>query len=108
MVGTDPSTDIALIKIEVASKLPYLDLGDSESIRVGDWVLAVGNPLNYEHTVTVGVVSAKGRRLGGGLGARDINFDDFIQTDAAINFSISMTSSRPMPPSISATRAVPW
>jgi serine protease Do len=89
MVGTDPSTDIALIKIKVASKLPYLDLGDSESIRVGDWVLAVGNPLNYEHTVTVGVVSAKGRRLGGGLGVRDVNFDDFIQTDAAINFGNS-------------------
>jgi serine protease Do len=89
LVGTDPSTDLALIKIKVESKLPYLDLGNSESIRVGDWVLAVGNPLNYEHTVTVGVVSAKGRRLGGGLGVRDVNFDDFIQTDAAINFGNS-------------------
>ncbi len=89
VVGSDPSTDLALIKIDIDSRLPYLTLGNSDSIRVGDWVLAVGNPLNYEHTVTVGVVSAKGRRLSTGLGARDVNLDDFIQTDAAINFGNS-------------------
>ena len=89
VVGSDPSTDLALIKIKVDSRLPHLDLGDSDRIRVGDWVLAVGNPLNYDHTVTVGVVSAKGRRLQTGLGVRDVNLDDFIQTDAAINFGNS-------------------
>ena len=89
VVGSDPSTDLALIKIKVNSRLPYLDLGDSDRIRVGDWVLAVGNPLNYDHTVTVGVVSAKGRRLQTGLGVRDVSLDDFIQTDAAINFGNS-------------------
>ena len=89
VIGADPSTDLALIKIDVDKRLPYLELGDSEEIRVGDWVLAVGNPLNYDHTVTVGVISAKGRRLGATLAGRDFNLDDFIQTDAAINFGNS-------------------
>ncbi|MFQ5877418.1 MAG: Do family serine endopeptidase [Acidobacteriota bacterium] len=89
VVGSDPSTDLALIKVDLGKKLPYLRLGDSDSIRVGDWVVAVGNPLAYDHTVTVGVVSAKGRRLGSSLGGRDFSFDDFIQTDAAINFGNS-------------------
>jgi serine protease Do len=87
VVGTDPSTDLALIKIEVAKKLPYLSFGNSETLRIGDWVIAVGNPLQYEHTVTVGVVSAKGRKLGGL--SRDFSLDSFIQTDAAINFGNS-------------------
>ena len=87
VVGTDPSTDIALIKIEVAKKLPYLGFGNSDTLRIGDWVIAVGNPLQYEHTVTVGVVSAKGRKLGGL--SRDFSLDSFIQTDAAINFGNS-------------------
>ena len=87
VVGTDPSTDLALIKIEVAKKLPYLAFGNSETLRIGDWVIAVGNPLQYEHTVTVGVVSAKGRKLGGL--SRDFSLDSFIQTDAAINFGNS-------------------
>ncbi len=78
LVGKDPDTDVALIKIE-ADNLPVLPLGDSEAIEVGDWVAAIGSPFNFAHTFTVGVVSAKGRRLGVG------NYDDFIQTDASIN-----------------------
>ncbi|HKQ96744.1 MAG TPA: Do family serine endopeptidase [Candidatus Polarisedimenticolia bacterium] len=87
VVGSDPSSDIAMIKIEVPKKLPYLTLGDSETLRIGDWVMAIGNPLQYEHTVTVGVVSAKGRILRGL--SRDASLDNFIQTDAAINFGNS-------------------
>lgn len=78
LVGADPDTDVALIKIE-AKGLPFLPVGDSDSTRVGDWVAAIGSPFNFPHTFTVGVVSAKGRRLGVG------NYDDFIQTDASIN-----------------------
>ena len=89
--GKDESTDIALLKIEVPHPLPELQLGDSDSLRVGEWVLAIGNPLGSElgdeHSVTIGVVSAKGRQL------RDINRDptlaNYIQTDAAINFGNS-------------------
>jgi serine protease Do len=87
VVGTDPSSDLALIKIGVDKKLPFLTMGDSEALRIGDWVMAVGNPLQYEHTVTVGVVSAKGRQLRGL--SRDFSLDSFIQTDAAINFGNS-------------------
>jgi serine protease Do len=87
IVGTDPSTDLALIKINVDKRLPYLPFGDSDSLRIGDWVLAVGNPLSYEHTVTVGVVSAKGRQLRNL--SPDPSLDNFIQTDAAINFGNS-------------------
>jgi serine protease Do len=78
VVGRDPKTDIALIKITPKSPLPAASLGDSEALQVGDWVVAIGNPFGLGHTVTVGVVSAKGRTLGG-------NYDDFIQTDASIN-----------------------
>src|SRR6266581_1824804 len=87
VVGADPSTDLALIKISVSHKLPTVPLGDSDALRVGDWVIAVGNPYFYEHTVTVGVVSAKGRKLR--ELSRDFSLDDFIQTDAAINFGNS-------------------
>jgi serine protease Do len=79
IIGTDPFSDIALLKIE-ASNLPTLILGDSDSIKVGEWVIAIGNPFGLSHTVTVGVVSAKGRS---GIGISDV--EDFIQTDAAIN-----------------------
>ena len=82
VVGKDPETDVALLKID-GKDLPTVNLGDSEAIRVGDWVMAVGNPLMYSHTVTVGVISAKGRRLGSSA------LDDFLQTDAAINFGNS-------------------
>ncbi|MDY7095894.1 MAG: trypsin-like peptidase domain-containing protein [Acidobacteriota bacterium] len=84
--GTDPDTDIALLQIE-GSEFPYLALGDSEALRVGDWVMAIGSPLSLDHSVTVGVVSAKDRS-GLGLG-RDVSFENFIQTDAAINFGNS-------------------
>ncbi len=78
LVGADPETEIALIKID-AKGLPTVALGDSDKLQVGDWVAAIGSPFNFTHTLTVGVVSAKGRRLGVG------NYDDFIQTDASIN-----------------------
>jgi serine protease Do len=83
IVGSDPDTDLALIKISADHSLPVIPLGDSGTLRVGDWVLAIGNPLAYEHTVTVGVVSAKGRKLW--AMNRDSSLDNFIQTDAAIN-----------------------
>ena len=82
-VGSDPDTDIALIKIESPQPLPYAVLGNSDTLRVGEWVLAIGNPLAYEHTVTVGVVSFIGRKL------FDSALDRYIQTDAAINFGNS-------------------
>ena len=82
-VGSDPDTDIALIKVESSRALPFAPLGDSDSLRVGEWVIAIGNPLAYEHTVTVGVVSFIGRKL------FDSSLDRYIQTDAAINFGNS-------------------
>jgi serine protease Do len=78
IVGVDDATDIAVLKID-ATNLPYLKFGDSNELRVGDWVIAIGNPFGLGHTVTVGVVSAKGRSLG------ITRYEDFIQTDAAIN-----------------------
>ncbi len=79
VIGEDPNTDIALIKIE-AKDLPYLNLGDSDDLEVGQWVAAIGNPLGLQATLTVGVVSAKGRNN------LDIeNIEDFIQTDAPVN-----------------------
>jgi serine protease Do len=83
LVGSDPDTDIALIKIDSPTPLPYAPLGDSDTLRVGEWVVAIGNPLAYEHTVTVGVVSFIGRKL------FDSSFDRYIQTDAAINLGNS-------------------
>ena len=83
--GTDPATDIALLKIDAGNSLRYLELGDSEEVRVGDWVIVIGNPLNLDKTVTTGVVSAKGRSIG----ISDVSFENFIQTDAAINFGNS-------------------
>ncbi|MFH1865063.1 MAG: Do family serine endopeptidase [Candidatus Eisenbacteria bacterium] len=87
VVGQDPNTDLAVIKID-GDNLPVLRLGDSDKIRVGDWAIAVGNPLDLEGTVTVGVVSAKGRvdlNIQGGAPL----YQDFIQTDASINFGNS-------------------
>ena len=78
-IGTDPHSDIAVIKID-AEKLPALDLGDSDKLEVGEWVLAIGNPFGLSHTLTAGIVSAKGRSS---LGLAD--YENFIQTDAAIN-----------------------
>ncbi len=79
VIGSDQRTDLALIKIEPSSKLTAIPLGDSEALQVGDWVMAIGNPFGLEQTVTVGIVSAKGRVIGAGP------YDDFIQTDASIN-----------------------
>src|SRR5262249_52886815 len=78
LVGADASTDLALIKV-TAQGLPTVPLGDSDRLRVGEWVCAIGNPLHFDHTVTVGVVSSKGRKI------FDLSFDAYIQTDAAIN-----------------------
>lgn len=83
VVGSDPDTDIALIKVEGAGPFPHATLGDSSRLRVGEWVCAIGNPLAYEHTVTVGVVSFLGRKL------FDPTLDNYIQTDAAISFGNS-------------------
>jgi S1-C subfamily serine protease len=77
VVGSDPWSDLALLKIEAPRRLPAAVLGDSDRIRVGDWILAVGNPFGLDHSVTVGIVSAKGRVIGEGPD------DDFLQTDAA-------------------------
>ncbi|HWO01183.1 MAG TPA: trypsin-like peptidase domain-containing protein, partial [Blastocatellia bacterium] len=78
--GYDEATDIALLEIVPSGPaLPVAEIGDSDALRVGDWVIAIGNPLGLDHTVTLGIVSAKGRTGFGG------QFDDFLQTDAAIN-----------------------
>lgn len=89
IVGTDPTTDIALIKID-AEDLPTIPYGDSDKLKVGEWVLAVGNPLNLTSTVTAGIVSAKARNLGiigsqSTNGAPSLGIESFIQTDAAVN-----------------------
>ncbi len=87
IIGRDPATDIALVKIEAGQNLPYITLGDSDRIRKGDWAIAIGNPFQLENTLTVGVISAKGRSLGFSEETR--SFENFIQTDAAINFGNS-------------------
>jgi Do/DeqQ family serine protease len=82
LVGSDPSTDVALLKIDEV-ELPFLLFGNSDSVRIGEWVLAVGNPFNLESTVTAGIISAKGRNINILGGAASI--ESFIQTDAAVN-----------------------
>jgi serine protease Do len=85
VVGRDPNTDVAVIKI-TASDLPAVTFGNSDGARIGDWVLAIGNPLGFAFTVTAGIVSAKGRTLSGLIDANQrYTIQDFIQTDAAIN-----------------------
>ena len=79
ILGRDPKTDLAVIKIEPKASLPAAALGNSDALRVGDWVMAIGNPFGLSNTVTTGIVSAKGRTIGAGP------YDDFIQTDASIN-----------------------
>ncbi|WP_299211866.1 Do family serine endopeptidase [uncultured Tateyamaria sp.] len=78
LVGTDPNTDIALLKVEADEALPHVPFGDSDTARVGDWVVAMGNPLGQGFSVSAGIVSARNRALSG-------SYDDYIQTDAAIN-----------------------
>jgi serine protease Do len=87
VVGRDPGSDIALLKIK-ADNLPYIKYGDSEQLRLGEWVLAVGNPFNLTSTVTAGIVSAKGRSLGLNEGGA-YSIESFIQTDAALNMGNS-------------------
>ena len=78
VIGTDPNTDIALLKVEAPNPLPFVTFGDSNAARVGDWVIAMGNPLGQGFSVSAGIVSARNRALSG-------TYDDYIQTDAAIN-----------------------
>src|SRR5436309_9620117 len=82
LIGSDADTDLAVVKIEAGRDLPVLKLGNSDSVKVGDWVLAIGSPFSLDHTVTHGIISAKGRTEIGG--ARN-DFQSFLQTDAAIN-----------------------
>ena len=79
LIGRDPKTDLALLRVDSSLPLPTVPFGDSENLEVGEWVLAIGNPFGLGHTVTAGIVSAKGRTIGAGP------YDDFIQTDASIN-----------------------
>ncbi|NBZ89462.1 Do family serine endopeptidase [Stagnihabitans tardus] len=78
LIGRDPKTDVALLKIDSETPLPFVSFGDSDKMRVGDWVVAMGNPLGQGFSVSAGIVSARGRELNG-------TYDDFLQTDAAIN-----------------------
>jgi serine protease Do len=79
IIGRDPETDLALLKIEAGANLPVLEFGNSDATKVGEWVMAIGNPFGLGQTVTAGIVSAKGRHIGAGP------FDSFLQTDASIN-----------------------
>ncbi len=78
VIGRDAKTDVALLKIDASFALPVAPLGDSDGVRVGEWVIAIGNPFGFDHSVTAGIVSARGRFIPG-------SYDDFIQTDASIN-----------------------
>jgi serine protease Do len=85
VVGTDPSTDIAVLKVDDGGDLPFMEFGNSDDVRLGQWVLAVGYPLNLDATVTAGIVSAKGRSLGINKTKSASAVESFIQTDAAVN-----------------------
>jgi len=84
IVGRDPRTDVAVLRVE-EKNLPYLPLGDSDALRVGDWVVAIGNPFALAHTVSAGILSAKGRTLADVKGLDESGYYDFLQTDASIN-----------------------
>ena len=83
IIGRDPKTDLALLKLKKPGVYPFLVLGDSQKMEIGDWVVAIGNPFGLDHTVTAGILSARSRSLGAGP------YDDYLQTDAAINFGNS-------------------
>lgn len=84
IVGRDPRTDIAVLRVE-EKNLPFLPLGDSDALRVGDWVVAIGNPFALAHTVSAGILSAKGRTIADVKGLDESGYYDFLQTDASIN-----------------------
>ncbi|MDE6393925.1 MAG: trypsin-like peptidase domain-containing protein, partial [Duncaniella sp.] len=84
VIGADPTTDLALIKID-AKDLPIIPMGDSETLKVGEWVLAVGNPFGFTSTVTTGIVSAKGRSISSVSHSAPMGIESYIQTDAAVN-----------------------
>ena len=84
IVGKDPRTDVAVIRVE-EKNLPFLPLGDSEGVRVGDWVVAIGNPFALSHTVSAGIISARGRTIQDVKGLDEAGYYDFLQTDASIN-----------------------
>jgi serine protease Do len=84
VVGRDPRTDIAVLRVD-EKNLPYLPLGDSDAVRVGDWVVAIGNPFALSHTVSAGILSAKGRTIADVKGLDESGYYDFLQTDASIN-----------------------
>lgn len=79
LIGSDEETDLALLKVEAKKPLPFLVFGDSDALKVGEWLLAIGNPFGLDHTVTAGILSAMGRNIRSGP------FDNFLQTDASIN-----------------------
>lgn len=79
LIGSDEETDLALLKVDAKKPLPFLTFGDSDALKVGEWLLAIGNPFGLDHTVTAGILSAKGRNIRSGP------FDNFLQTDASIN-----------------------
>ena len=79
LIGSDEETDLALLKVDAKKSLPFLTFGDSDALKVGEWLLAIGNPFGLDHTVTAGILSAKGRNIRSGP------FDNFLQTDASIN-----------------------
>jgi S1-C subfamily serine protease len=111
IIGADPSTDLALVKIE-GEDLPTIPVGDSDQLKIGEWVLAVGNPFNMTSTVTAGIVSAKARSLG----VYNQGVESFIQTDAAVNPGNSPTGGgRPQTkwwdsalPKGSGSTGIPW
>jgi serine protease Do len=84
LIGSDSETDLAVIKIDARKPLTYAKVGNSDAVRVGDWAIAIGSPLGFEETMTVGIISAKGREIPN-LGGRRSQFQRFLQTDAAIN-----------------------
>lgn len=85
VIGTDPATDIALLKVDESKNLPFMEFGNSDDARLGQWVLAVGYPLTLDATVTAGIISAKGRSLGINKQNSSSSIESFIQTDAAVN-----------------------
>ncbi|MFN8818005.1 MAG: DegQ family serine endoprotease [bacterium] len=85
VVGTDPATDVGVLKVEPSGTMAFAKLGDSDKVNVGEWVLAIGNPFQLSQSVTSGIISAKGRQIDSAGNGQAVRFEDFLQTDAAIN-----------------------